>query len=183
MEKLYPNGRFVEPKSATSHFHIREGDVVLDVGAGSGYFTPHLSIAAGESGKVYASEIQKNLVDTLNDFITSSNIKNVIPLWSNIEKPNGVQIKDAEIDIVVMVNTLFQLEHKEQALKEISRVLRVGGKVCVIDWSESFSGLGPTDEMVFDQKSAEALFESSGFVVESTFPSGDHHYGVTFRKV
>ena len=183
MEKLYPNGRFVEPKSATSHFHLREGDTVVDVGAGSGYFTPYLSQAVGDSGKVYACEIQKNLVETLNEIVTTANLPNVIPLWSDIEEQNGVQVKDGEADVIVMVNTLFQLEHKEQALQEISRILHSGGKVCLIDWSESFSGMGPTKEMVFDQKSAEALFEASGFVAENTFPAGDHHYGITFRKV
>ena len=183
MENLYPKGRFVDPKSATSHFHLREGDVVVDIGAGSGYFTPYLSAVVGDSGKVYACEIQKSLVDTLNDLVVSANLSNVVPLWTDVEEMGNIQVKNDEADVIIMINTLFQLEHKVQAIQELSRVLHVGGKVCVIDWTESFSGLGPTEEMVYDQKSAEALFESNGFVTENTFPAGDHHYGVTFRKV
>lgn len=178
-----PLGRFVVPEQVASHFHIREGDSVADLGAGSGYFIPELSKRVGSSGKVYACEIQKQLVEKIGAIASTKNLHNVHPLWCDIEVSNGLKLPDAAVDIGVLVNTLFALEEKEVAVIEIGRVLRSGAKLFVIDWTESFGGLGPTPEMVIDAPAATALFEANGFVLDAEYPSGDHHYGLQFRKL
>ena len=58
-----PTTRFVIPSVVSSHFHIRDGDIVADFGAGVGNFIPELSKRAGPDGRVYACEIQKNLIE------------------------------------------------------------------------------------------------------------------------
>ena len=62
-----PTIRFVIPSVVSSHFHIRDGDIVADFGAGVGNFIPELSKRAGPDGRVYACEIQKNLIETLGN--------------------------------------------------------------------------------------------------------------------
>lgn len=174
--------RFVQPDVVISHFHLREGDQVADFGAGSGFFLKPLSAAVGEEGVVYACEIQKNLVDTLENVAQREHLANVRPVWCDFEKLGGSKIHDESLDCVIVVNTFFQIEKKDEAVREIARVLRRGGKVIVIDWSESFGGLGPQPQDVITKAETEALFNSEGFTTETDFDAGDHHYGVTFRK-
>ena len=81
-----------------------------------------------------------------------------------------------------MTNTLFQVENKVNVFKEAWRVLKLDGTLVVIDWSESFGGLGPHPEAVVDEAAARALAETAGFVFERSFDAGDHHYGLAFRK-
>jgi len=176
------SGRFIIPDVLVTHFHLREGDVVADFGSGSGFFLPALSKAVGEEGKVYACEIQKVLVEKIGELIESKNLNNVYPLWCDLEEPNGIKIPDNELDAAVLVNTLFIIEQKEAAIKEMSRTLRSGGKFFVADWTESFSGMGPEPKAVVTKDAAVALFEAAGFVLEREYPSGDHHYGLAFRK-
>lgn len=176
-------GRFVEPEKVVTHFHLRPGDTVADFGAGSGYFMPVLSRAVTNEGRVYACEIQKNLLEKLGDTVRRSGLSNVEILWCDIEAPGGSKITDGALDASILVNTLFQLENKPAALAEIARTLRVGGKLFVVDWSESFGGLGPQPAAVVTEGEARALVESAGFVYENTYDAGDHHYGLAFRKV
>jgi len=61
--------------------------------------------------------------------------------------------------------------------------LRSGGKFFVIDWTESFAGMGPHPEQVILMADAINLFEANGFVFEREYPAGDHHYGLAFRKI
>ena len=173
--------RFVIPENVVSHFHIREGDQVADFGAGSGYFMKPLSVAVGEEGSVYACEIQKNLVESLTNVAEKEGLQNVKPIWCDLEKLGGSKITDDSLDLVIIVNTFFQVEHKPVVVEEMKRVLRTGGKAIVIDWSESFGGLGPRPEDVITQEQVEELFVSGGFTTETTFDAGDHHYGLTFR--
>lgn len=176
-------GRFVIPEVVATHFHLKEGDAVADLGAGSGFFLKTLSSMVGPSGRVFACEIQKNLVEKLGDVIRLSGLSNVTPLWCDLEEPQGIKLRDSALDAAILVNTLFQLEDKPAALTEIRRTMREGGVVHVIDWTESFGGLGPAAGSVVDQETAIDLFESARFIYEREYPAGDHHYGVAFRAI
>jgi ubiquinone/menaquinone biosynthesis C-methylase UbiE len=178
-----PLSRFVIPETVATHFHIREGDTIADLGAGSGYFIPELAKRTGPSGRVYACDIQKQLVEKVGALINQESLHNVHPLWCDIEETNGLKIETEVVDVGVLVNTLFALEDKTTAVIEIGRVLRSGAKLFVIDWTESFGGLGPAPDMVITAAEATALFETHGFVFESDFAAGDHHYGLMFRKL
>lgn len=175
-------GRFVRPEVVSTHFHLKEGDVVADFGAGSGYFIDVLAHAVGGEGRVYACEIQKNLVEKLGDVIRQKNLSNVDALWCDLEEVGGSTLRDEALDVVVLVNTLFQMEDKETAMTEIKRVLRRGGVLFVIDWTESFGGLGPQPGQVYSEADARALIEAAGFTYERSYDAGDHHYGLAFKK-
>jgi len=176
-------GRFVIPDIVGTHFHFKEGDVVADFGAGSGYFLATLVNQVGEDGRVLVCEIQKNLVEKLGSLARTSGYGNVDALWCDLEKPGGIPLQDHVLDGGILVNTIFQFEDKSGALTEVRRVLRSGSLLHVIDWTESFAGLGPTDAMVVTKNSAIDLAESHGFVLEREYPAGDHHYGLAFRTV
>lgn len=176
-------GRFVVPDVVATHFHIKEGDLVADFGAGSGFFLKALSKAVGESGRVYACEIQKQLVEKLGEQSRLWGLSNIHPLWCDLEELNGIKIGNGELDVAILVNTLFLIENKEIAIQEMGRTVRSGGKFFVIDWTESFAGMGPQPNLVVSSADAIALFEANGFVFEREYPAGDHHYGLAFRKV
>jgi len=176
-------GRFVVPDVVTSQFHLREGDSVADFGAGSGFFLKALSSAVSDSGKVYACEIQKQLVEKLGDTARVHGLSNVYPLWCDLEEANGIKLQDDILDTGLLINTFFMIEDKEVAVKEMARTVRPGGKFLVIDWTESFAGLGPQPGHVVTAADTTDLFENNSFVLEREFPAGDHHYGLAFRKV
>ncbi len=177
-----PTIRFVIPSVVSSHFHIRDGDIVADFGAGVGNFIPELSKRAGPDGRVYACEIQKNLIETLGNIALKKGNHNVHPLWCDLEQERGIKIPDGQVDVGVLINTLSLIEEKDVAIAEIARTLRSGAKLCVIDWTESFGGLGPVPEAVIVAADAIALFEQHGFTFETDFPAGAHHYGLLCRK-
>ena len=174
-------GRFINPEQAVSHFHLRDGDVVGDFGAGVGNFTIHLAKAAGQQGSVYALEIQKSLLTTLGDTARSHNLTNINALWCDLEAARGTKLEDDILNVGVVVNTLFQIENKTAFATEVKRVLRPGAKLFIIDWTFSFRGMGPPPEQVVNEQTARDLFESQGFTFDRTFPAGAQHYGLALR--
>lgn len=171
------------PDIVATHFHIREGDIIADFGAGSGFFLKVLSKATGGTGRVYVCEIQKPLVEKLGDQARLMGLTNIHPLWCDLEEANGIMIDDGELDVALLSNTLFLIEDKETAVKEMGRTVRSGGKFFVIDWAESFAGMGPQPEQVISADDATILFEANGFTFDREYPAGDHHYGLAFRKI
>ncbi len=175
-------GRFLDPDTVVTHFHIKPGETVADFGAGVGYFVPALAAAIGSEGKLFACEIQQELVQKLGDIERGRDWATVTPVWCDLEAPHGSKLPDSSVDVGILINTLFMFEDKAAAIQEILRVVRPGGKIFVVDWTESFAGLGPAPEMVVDEAAAVALFESAGITPTGTYPTGDHHYGVVFRR-
>jgi len=174
---------FSDPKEILSQFHVDPGMTVADFGAGAGHFTFPLAQKVGTSGKVYAVEIQREMLDRLrSDMSTMQGINNVQFVWGDIDEDHGSTLQDKSLDRVVIINTLFQLEKKENTAKEIFRVLKDNGKVLVMDWSDSHGHLGPHPESVFNEEKTTQLFEKVGFTHDSDIITGQHHYAVVFRK-
>ena len=173
---------FAVPQAIVTHFHLRADDVVADFGSGSGHYIQPLSDAIGSNGRLYLCEIQQNLVDALSDKARQLRLKNAHVIWCDIEKPMSIKLRDGELDAGLLSNIFFQLDNKASALKEIARTIHKGGKFFMIDWSDSFGGLGPKSTEVVDEREARHLVEQAGFTYERQFPAGDHHYGMAFRK-
>ena len=170
---------FSDPQKNIAQFDIGPGMSVADLGAGTGFYTIEAARKAGTSGKVYAVEVQKDLLAKLKTNASHEHLFNIEVIWGNIETIGGTRLRDGSVDRIIASNVLFQIEHKDNFCLEIKRLLKPSGKVLVVDWS-SLSPLGP--KTLVPQMTARALFEKAGFVFESSISAGDHHYGLIFTK-
>lgn len=173
---------FSDPKTNLQQFGIEKGMKVADLGVGAGFYVMNTAQLVGEEGRVYAIDVQKDLLNEVKRIAEHQGLTNVEVIWGNIEKLGGTKIKDAEMDACIVSNVLFQVEDRKGLINEIERILRPGGKVLVIDWLGSFAGLGPHQDMVVTQETAESLFGEKGFKIEKRIDAGDHHYGFIARK-
>ncbi len=173
---------FSDPDKNIEQLSLSDGAVVADLGAGSGFYTMAAAKAVAPSGKVYALDIQQELLSRITKAAHNSGITNIEVVHGDIEKMGGTRIKDSGVDVVIIANVLFQMEDKETFLKEAFRILKSGGRALVVDWADSFGGLGPQPEFVVPMQSARELFEKEGFTFVSSIVAGDHHYGFIFRK-
>jgi ubiquinone/menaquinone biosynthesis C-methylase UbiE len=171
---------FTDPSKNISLFNLREGMRVADFGAGSGSYTKIISEKVGHTGKVYAVDVQSNLFHKLAADVQDYPLKNTECILGDIEKKGGSKLSDKSIDAVVLSNVLFQLEDKIGVVEEIKRVLKPKGRVLVIDWADSFGGMGPASKYIVPKSKAEHLFMDRGFAKMEDINVGGHHYGVVF---
>lgn len=172
---------FSDPAKNIEHFGLTRGMSVADFGAGSGFYTMYAARAVGD-GRVYAIDIQKDLLQKIKTGANVEHLSNIGIIWGNVEKIGGTKLREASIDAVIMANILFQASEKNNICFEAKRVLKSGGKVFVIDWLDSFGNLGPRPEDVFLPLAAKEIFQKNGFVLDREFNAGDHHYGLIFKK-
>lgn len=174
---------FANPTHNVHRLGIREGMLVADFGAGSGAYTLELANLVGDSGKVYAVDVQRDLLTRIQNEAVKQGNENVEIVWSDIETVGGVGIRDGLLHAVLLSNTLFQVDDKITVIKEAWRVLKPGGILAIIDWMDSYGGVGPQKSNVVTQSEATLLCTDNGFAFKNDFKAGEHHYGLLFVKM
>ena len=111
---------------------IREGDVVLDIGSGSGTDALISSTLTGPCGKVHGLDMTQAMLEKLRRNIAAMGVQNVVPLEGNAEE---IPLPDASVDVVTSNGVLNLVPDKPRASAEIARVLRPGGRVQISDIS------------------------------------------------
>jgi ubiquinone/menaquinone biosynthesis C-methylase UbiE len=174
---------FSDPEKNVDQLSLGEGNYVADFGAGGGFYSFAAATAVGTSGKVYAIDVQKSILDKIkNEARNIRHLMNLEIVWADLEHIGGTRLRDGSMDVVIAANVFFQIEHKDNACVEIGRILKKGGRVLVVDWSSSFGHMGPTPEHVFSLDVAKKLFSKHNFVEDREITSGAQHYGIIFRK-
>lgn len=182
-EVFYNVYMFSNPSSLVAQLEIMPGSSVADLGTGVGAYALLLSKKVGPTGKVYACDVQKDTLTRLENEIHALGIKNIQTVHSNIENSLGTKLRDSSIDWVVVANVLFQIEDKHGFIQEVYRIMKPGGRVVVIDWSESFGNMGPHVKDVINEQEAEQKFTEQGFrKLPQVLSAGAHHYGIIFTK-
>jgi ubiquinone/menaquinone biosynthesis C-methylase UbiE len=175
------NTMFSDPQKNISMLGITDGMKVVDLGAGSGFYTIEAAKKVGPHGRVYAIDVEQNLLPNIKKAAGLGGLNNIEIIWGNIEKIGGTKLRESTADRVIISNTLFQIASvdRDNLALEVKRILKSGGKLLVVDW-EGGSPLSP--KTVIPKTLAEGLFQKIGFVTEKTFDAGDHHYGIILKK-
>lgn len=171
---------FLNPDKNLAQLGLREGMRIADFGSGLGFYIKSASLRVGITGRVYAIEVQKDLIKTLEADVERAGVKNVECIWGDVERKGGSKLADNSMDRVILSNVLFQVEDKLGLIDEVKRVLKKDGKVLLIDWKDSYNGMGPSSDNIITEEVARGLFTKRGFSVDEHISTTEHHYGIIF---
>lgn len=172
---------FSDPVKNVEALGVSYGMKVADLGAGSGFYTIESAKKVGPSGRVYAVDVNQDLLDKLKNSAGLVGLRNIEVIWGNIEKIGGTKLREAIADRVILSNTLFQIPQTERdnMALEVKRIMKPGGKLLVVDWQ---SGGALTPKTAIPEILATGIFEKAGLTKERSFDAGDHHYGIIFKR-
>ncbi len=173
---------FLNPQKNLAELSIGRGAHVADFGAGSGHYALAVARIVGEDGKVFCIDINGEMLTKVKNHARQEGLENLDIIKSDLEREKGSKLQNESVELVIIANTLFALEDKVAVVKEAFRILRPKGRVLVVEWSDSFAGLGPHASHVVTKEESQKFFESEKFKLEREISAGDHHYGLIFRK-
>lgn len=172
-----------DPKKNLEQLGLEPGMSVADIGVGSGFYTIEAAKMIGKDGKVFAIDVQKHILEKVKKVAQDESIEERVDvIWGNVEVENGTRLRDESIDVVMISNTLFQIDDKTGLAKEVARITRPGARLLVVDWTDSYGGIGPQKEQVVDKAKAVEIFELAGFSQPRDIDTGEHHYGFVMKK-
>ena len=173
---------FSDPLKIIDQLQISQDAHIADFGCGTGIYSLALA-RENPLRKIFAIDVKKDMLERLEKIIDSKNLSHLHVIWGDIDEVKGSRLRDNSIDFVILANTLFQLENKKTAIIEIFRILKQGGSLLVVDWSDSFGNIGPKEDHVVNENTAKLLVEENGFLIKNEIEAGAHHYGFVARKI
>lgn len=165
------------PTQALAFLDIKPGWVVADIGAGSGYFTERLSRLVGATGRVYANDIQKGMLDLLQRRPASQQLQNVTLV---LGEPADPKLPPSSIDLALMVDVYHELGDPQTMLANIKKALKPDGRLALIEYKGEDPSVPilPLHKMTVAQARLE--LEPEGFVLTSVNSSLPRQHVLVF---
>ncbi len=107
------------------------GDVVADIGCGTGYFSRRLAKKCSPGGRVLAVDIQPEMLDLLTNKMAAAGVTNVVPVLGTITVPN---LPAASVDLAFMVDVYHELDHPFEMMQAIVKSLKPGGRLVFVEF-------------------------------------------------
>lgn len=162
---------------------LAEGMQVGDLGCGNlGYFSLPAAKIVGKKGTVYAVDILKSVLQSVEHIAKQEGLENIKTVWSNLEVVGATQVEPSSLDLAMLHNMLFQSTDDQKVFLESYRLLKTGGKLAVIDWKSISSPFGPPLEKRIKKEESIKFAQTAGFSLAEEFEAGPYHFGLIFIK-
>jgi ubiquinone/menaquinone biosynthesis C-methylase UbiE len=134
--------------------------VVADVGAGSGYMSVRMARRVGPKGKVYATDIQPQMLELLRQRLGRENISNIEPVLGGVDDP---RLPDAAIDLILMVDVYHEFSEPQKMLRGMMKALKPGGRLVLLEYRKEDPDVPIRYEHKMSVAEARLELEAEGF--------------------
>jgi ubiquinone/menaquinone biosynthesis C-methylase UbiE len=148
------------PDDAIRILQIAKGAAVADIGAGSGYMTLLLSAAVGPSGRVYANDVQPEMIQMLRQRLAAKQITNVTLVQGAVDDPN---LPPASVDLELMVDVYHELSRPQTMLQKLRAALKPGGRLVLLEYRKEDPAIPIKFEHKMSIQEAKTELEAEGF--------------------
>jgi ubiquinone/menaquinone biosynthesis C-methylase UbiE len=118
-------------KRLLKEIRVKPGQVICDMGCGNGFYALKLAQLTGRKGKVYAIDIQQEMLDMLQRRARAARLENILPLLGTETDP---RLPENSIDLVLMVDVYHEFSQPEAMLKAIRKSLKPSGRIALVEF-------------------------------------------------
>ncbi len=123
---------WMPPAEVLSRLHLKHGQRVADVGAGTGYFSLPMARAVGEDGHIFAVDLQQEMLDLLAKKLQQDDSPTNVSLHRG--PASQLPLEDRSVDVAFYANVWHEFDDGEDVLREALRIAVPNGRIAVLDW-------------------------------------------------
>lgn len=151
---------YQKPQEVMAALGLKPGEIIADIGAGSGYFTFRLAHHVGDKGKVYAVDVSPDMILYINRRIRELKLNNVVSILAD---PDDPLLPDRSVNRFFFSESWHHIENQKKYLSLMKRMLKPGGEIVMIDFQKKDLPVGPPMQMKIAREDLIRQMESNGF--------------------
>ncbi len=167
-----------KPDDVVRALALRPGMRVADLGAGTGYFSRRLSAAVGETGTVFAVDVEPALVAHLRERAEKEGTANVVPVLAS---PDNARLPAGMIDRVLVADTYHHVDDRVAYFARLRAALAPDGRVAVVDWEKKATPVGPELAHRLSRDAVVAEMKQAGYALDAAPAVLDYQYVLVFK--
>lgn len=167
------------PDAALDAIVIARGAIVADIGAGAGYFTWRLAERVGPEGKIYANDIQPEMLDLLRKNMATRHLTNFETVLGAVDDP---KLPAARMDLVLLVDVYHEFTEPEKMLRKIRESMKPDGRLVLLEYRKEDPNVPIRPEHKMSVAEVRAEVEPEGFHFEKTLETLPRQHILIFRK-
>ncbi len=119
------------PEKMLDALRLKPGMTVADIGAGSGYLSWRLATRVGPKGRVYAEDIQPEMLDIIRTQMKRRGVQNVVPVLGTI---TDTRLPPASVDLILLVDVYHEFDHPYEMTQAMVKALKPGGRIAFVEY-------------------------------------------------
>lgn len=119
------------PGAVIDKLALEEGQVVADLGCGSGYFTRRMAREVGETGVVYGVDIQPQMLELLRQTAADAGLTNIVPILGTENDP---KLPAGKLDWILLVDVYHEFQQPEAMLAKMREALAANGRIALLEY-------------------------------------------------
>lgn len=171
--------RWQPPDRIMDALGIADGSVVADIGAGGGWFTIRLARRVGPRGLVYAEDVQRQMIDSIERRVEREGFRNVRTVRGSEDDP---RLPPRRLDAVLIVDTFHEVEPQVALLRNISVALKPTGRLGIVDFKKDGGGPGPPIDDRIEPAQVISVAEAAGLRLVGHETFLPYHFLLIFGK-
>lgn len=167
------------PTKAIDLLKFEKGMVVADVGAGSGYYAIRIAEIVGPTGKVFANDIQPEMLSILKKRLRQKKVSNVEPVLGTEHDP---KLPPKSCDVILMVDVYHEFSHPQGMLVKLKEALKDNGRLVLLEYRKEDPYVPIRPEHKMSVKEAKLEVEDEGFVLDKILEDLPWQHILIFKK-
>jgi arsenite methyltransferase len=171
--------KWQKPEEVVHALNLKPGETVVDIGAGTGYFTRRFASAVGPTGTAIGLDIEPAMVDYMKADAKKQKLSNY---EARLSKPDDPELAPHSADLIFFCDVLHHIDNQLAYLKKLKPALRPGGHVVVIDFKKQTLPVGPPPADKISREEMIAEFKDAGYRLVKEHHFLPYQYFLEFGK-
>ena len=168
---------YQKPHEVLTALNLKPGEVIADIGAGSGYLTFRLSHFVGDKGKVYVVDVSPDMILHINRRIRETKVTNVVTILADADDP---LLTDRSVNRFFICDVWHHVDNQTKYLSLMKKMLKPGGEVVMIDFHKKELPVGPPMQMKIAREDLIKQMETNSFKLSKEHMFLPYQYFLVF---
>jgi ubiquinone/menaquinone biosynthesis C-methylase UbiE len=168
---------YQKPHEVIAALNLKPGEVVADIGAGSGYFAFRLAHRVGDKGRVYAIDVSPDMILHLNRRIRDNRVVNVVSILAEPDDP----LLPESVNRFFICDVWHHVENQTKYLSLMKKMLKPDGEIVIIDFHKKELPVGPPLQIKIAREDMIKQLETNGFLLTKEYKFLPYQYFLVFR--